>query len=146
MFKRILIATDGSPFAAKAAKAGVALAGKLGARVVGCNVVEELQPAFSPRLAVNRQMVTEFNQRACAAGQKHVDAIGKLAAKQGIPFTAAVIRGSRPHEGIAYAAKRNKCDAIFIAAQGQGALSRLLMGSVTQKVLAHSKVPVIVFR
>ncbi len=146
MFKRILIATDGSPLAAKAAKAGVALAGRLGARVVGCNVVEQLEPAFGPRLAVNQKMVAEFNEHACAEGQRHVDAIGKLAARQGVPFTAAVIRDSRPHEGIAYAAKKNKCDAIFIAAQGHGALSRLLMGSVTQKVLAHADVPVIVFR
>jgi nucleotide-binding universal stress UspA family protein len=56
---------------------------------------------------------------------------------------------SRPvtaYEGIVNAAKRKKCDAIFIASHGRGGVGSLILGSVTQRVLAHSKVPVVVYR
>ena len=51
-----------------------------------------------------------------------------------------------PYEGIAAAAKKKKCDVIFMASHGRRGLSALLMGSVTQKVLVHSKIPVLVYR
>jgi len=146
MFKRILIPTDGSPLAAKAAKAGIALASSLGAKVTGCYVVEELRPIFGPRHGVNQHMINEFNQRARDEGQEHLDKIGKVAARLGVPFTSAVVKGYPPHAGIAHVAKKHRCDAIFMSTHGRSGFSKLVMGSVTQKVLMHSTVPVVVYR
>ncbi|MBE3074109.1 MAG: universal stress protein, partial [Actinobacteria bacterium] len=50
------------------------------------------------------------------------------------------------YEGIIAAAKKRKCDVIFMASHGRRGLSRLIMGSVTQKVLSHSEIPVVVYR
>jgi nucleotide-binding universal stress UspA family protein len=50
------------------------------------------------------------------------------------------------YEGIVNAAKRKKCDAIFMASHGRGGVGSLILGSVTQRVLSHSKVPVVVYR
>jgi len=146
MFKRILIPTDGSPLATKAAKAGIALASSLGAKVIGCYVVEEMRPTFGPRLGVNQQMINEFNQRARDAGQEYLDKIGKMAARRGVPFTSTVVKGYLPHEGIGHVARKHKCDVIIISTHGRSGLSKLMMGSVTQKVLMHSTVPVVVYR
>ncbi|MDP1718357.1 MAG: universal stress protein [Burkholderiales bacterium] len=44
------------------------------------------------------------------------------------------------------AAKKLKCDAIFISTHGRSGLSRLMMGSVTQKVLMQAKIPVVIYR
>ena len=44
------------------------------------------------------------------------------------------------------AAKKNKCDAIVMASHGRRGVTALLLGSETQKVLTHSKLPVIVVR
>jgi nucleotide-binding universal stress UspA family protein len=51
-----------------------------------------------------------------------------------------------PHEAIIRAAKRQKCDLIVMASHGRRGVSGLLLGSVTQKVLTHSKIPVLVVR
>ncbi len=146
MFKRILIPTDGSPVAAKAARAGIGLAEALGARVVGCFVAEAVQPVFGARAMVSQQMIDEFNQGNRDAGQRHVDAIGKIAARLGVPFTAVVSTGHAPHEGIAAVAKKHKCDVIVMATHGRSGLNKLMMGSVAQKVLTHSKLPVLLYR
>lgn len=146
MFKRILIPTDGSSAANKSAKAGIALARRLGAKVVACYAVEELRPVFGPRLMIDRKMIDEVNRRTREAGQKHVDAIGRMAKTAGVPFAALVTKVYPPHEGIIDATKRLKCDAIFISTHGRSGLSRLMMGSVTQKVLTQAKIPVVVYR
>ena len=49
-------------------------------------------------------------------------------------------------EGIIAAAKKHKCDAIVLASHGRTGIAKLFMGSVTQKILSHSKLPVVVYR
>ncbi len=61
-------------------------------------------------------------------------------------FEALITKYPIAYKGIVDAAKRRNCDAIFIASHGRRGLSALVLGSVTQKVLAHSKIPVLVFR
>jgi nucleotide-binding universal stress UspA family protein len=146
MYKHILIPTDGSPLANKGAKAGIALARKLGAKVTGFCAIEELQPIYVEGYAFNQKEIDIFEQRTLEAAQKRVAAIGGLAKAAGVPFTAAVTTDSTPYEGIVAIAKKRKCDLIFMASHGRNGLSRLIMGSVTQKVLAHTKLAVMVYR
>ena len=63
-----------------------------------------------------------------------------------VPFTSVVTKISTPYEGIIDAAKKQKCDVIFMASHGRRGISALVMGSVTQKVLSHSRIPVVVYR
>lgn len=146
MFKHILIATDGSAVSNKAAKAGIALAGTLGAKVTAYYAVEDLQPIYVEGYTFDQQMIERFETGAREAGQKRVDAIGKMARTARVPFTPVVTTASTPYEGIINAAKKYKCDVIFMASHGRRGFSRLMMGSVTQKVLAHTKLPVVVYR
>lgn len=48
--------------------------------------------------------------------------------------------------GILDAARRRKCDVIFMASHGRRGFKGRLLGSVTQQVLTHSKIPVLVYR
>jgi nucleotide-binding universal stress UspA family protein len=146
MFKRILIPTDGSTAANKTARAGIALASRLGAKVVACYAVEDLRPIFGPRLMVGQKMIDEVNKRTREVGQKHVDAIGRMAKAAGVPFGSLVTKVYPPHEGIIDAAKKMKCDVIFISSHGRSGFSKLVMGSVTQKVLMRARIPVVVCR
>jgi nucleotide-binding universal stress UspA family protein len=146
MYKHILIPTDGSPLANKGAKAGIALARKLGAKVTGFCAIEELQPIYVEGYAFNQKEIDIFEQRTLEAAQKRVAAIGGLAKAAGVPFTAAVTTDATPYEGIVAIAKKRKCDLIFMASHGRNGISRLIMGSVTQKVLAHTKLAVMVYR
>jgi nucleotide-binding universal stress UspA family protein len=146
MFRHILIPTDGSPVANKAAKAGIALAHRLGARVTAYFAIEELQMVYVEGFAFSQKDFDDFDARAREAGQKHVDAIGKMAKATGVPCTSVVAKARTPYEGIVAVAKKRKCDVIFMASHGRRGLSKLMMGSVTQKVLMHAKIPVVVYR
>jgi nucleotide-binding universal stress UspA family protein len=146
MFRHILIPTDGSAVANKAGKAGIVLARQLGAKVTAYCAIEALQSIYIEGYVLNRKQLDGLEEHARLAGQKHVDAIGRMAKAARVPFTSVVANARTPYEGIIAAAKKRKCDVIFIASQGRRGLSRLLMGSVTQKVLAHSGLPVVVYQ
>ena len=146
MFKHILISTDGSPVSDKAAKAGIALASALGAKVTAYCAVEPMQILYAEDYAFDQEFMEGIEARARAQAQKHVAAIGKLAKAAGVPFATVVTKAYTPYEGIIAAAKKQKCDVIFMASHGRRFLSALIMGSVTQKVLTHSRIPVVVYR
>jgi nucleotide-binding universal stress UspA family protein len=148
MFKHILIPTDGSPVANKAVKAGIQFAKDLGAKVTGYYAVEPARKHIYGEgyLISNRKFVQALQQRALEVGEKHVEKIAKAAAAAGVPFSAVVAVAETPYEGIIEAALKRKCDAIFMASHGRRAVADLLLGSVTHKVLTHSKLPVLVYR
>ena len=146
MFKHILIATDGSPLANKAAKAGIALAHALGARITAYCAVEPLQPIYVEGYAFDQKVIEELEQHGREVALKRVAAIGKLAKVAGVRFASVVTKAYTPYEGIVDAARKQKCDVIFMASHGRRGLTKLMMGSVTQKVLSHSKIPVVVYR
>ena len=146
MFKHILIPTDGSPVSNKAAKAGIALARALGAKVTAYCAFEPFQPIYVEGYAFDQKVIEGIEDSARQAGQKHVDAIDKIAKAAGVPFASLVTKANTSYEGIIDAAKERKCDAIFMASHGRRGLSKLVMGSVTHKVLTHSRIPVVVYR
>ncbi len=146
MFKHLLICTDGSSLGNKAAKAGIELARALGAKVTAYYAIEQLQMIYDEGYMMNQKTIDALEEGARKAGQKRVDAIGKMAKAAGVPFASVVTKASTAHDGIIDAAKKRKCDVIFMASHGRRGLSRLMMGSVTQKVLAHSRIPVVVYR
>lgn len=147
MFTHILIPTDGSRLAAKAIKAGVVMAREMGARVTGYCAQEPVPPhLYGEAHVADKQMVAEFERRAREHAQHCVDQVGAAAQARGVPFTALITKSSVPSRGIVDAATEHGCDVIFMASHGYRGLTGLLLGSVTQEVLTHSKIPVLVFR
>jgi nucleotide-binding universal stress UspA family protein len=69
-----------------------------------------------------------------------------MANAAGVQFSSVVAKADMAYRGIIAVAKKRKCDVIFMASHGRSGLSRLIMGSVTQKVLRHSKLPVVIYR
>ena len=147
MFKHILIPTDGSEVAAKAIRAGVALAAEMGAKVTGYHAQEPVPThIYGEGYVADKQLIAEFERRASEFAKRTVGAVAVAAKAAGVPFEALVVKAAVPYKGIIDAAKKKNCDAIFIASHGHRGITRLLLGSVTQEVLTHSKIPVLVFR
>ncbi|SRR6266581_2196442 len=147
MFKHILIPTDGSNVSAKAVKAGIAFAKEVGAKVTGYHALHELQHLHKTRHGkIGRELSAELERRSREVGERPVAVIRKAAKRAGVRFEALVTTADSPYEGIIKAAKKHKCDIIFMASHGRRGLSALLLGSETAKVLTHSKIPVLVFR
>ena len=147
MLKHILIPTDGSNVAAKAIGAGVRLAAEMGAKVTGFH-------AQQPRplhlhvggYAVEKDLIAELDRRSHQFAERCVAQIEEAARAGGVAFEAVVVKSIRPYEAIIQAAQERGCDAIFMASHGHRGLDGLLLGSVTQQVLTHSTIPVLVFR
>jgi nucleotide-binding universal stress UspA family protein len=146
MFKHILIPTDGSAVSAKAVKAGIAFAQESGARVTGYHAIERLPAQFGDGYIADEQMLADFERRAVAAAKQRVAAIERAARKAGVPFEPLVQIVRTPYEGIVEAALKRKCDLIFMSSHGRRGLMRLALGSVTERVMRLSKVPVLVYR
>jgi nucleotide-binding universal stress UspA family protein len=146
-YKRILIPTDGSKIAAKAIRDGVALARALGAGVVGYHAVEPIETIYYTRAAgVRASQIKAVERELEAQAQRYLDAIRTAAATAGVPCETRVSRPAAPWQGIVDTARRRKCDAICMASHGRGRIASALLGNETQKVLVHSKVPVLVCR
>ena len=70
----------------------------------------------------------------------------QVARAAGVPCESTSSSPATVYRGIIDAAKKSKCDVIFMASHRRGEVASAVLGSVTLKVLAHSKIPVMVFR
>ncbi len=147
MFKHILIPTDGSPVSAKAVKAGIAFAKQSGAKVTGYHAVEPVPShLYGEGYVADKEMIAAFERRARDAAKKRIAGIAREAKKAGVPFEPVVQIARTPYEGIVEAAQKRKCDLILMATHGERGFARLVLGSVADKVIQLSKVPVLVYR
>jgi nucleotide-binding universal stress UspA family protein len=147
MFKHILIPTDGSRASAKAIKAGIALAKQVHARVTGFYGVGAVPyAAYGEPMLVDRRSFARMERALFASGEAYLAQVGRAARAAGVPFEPVVARTAATYQGIVDVARKRKCDLIFMASHGRRGFKRILLGSVTQQVLAHSRIPVLVHR
>jgi len=147
MFRRVLIPTDGSPTANKAVKAGLQLAKLLGSAVTGYYAVESIETGiYGEGYMFGRGARAKLEKQAKAAGRVHLDKMARLAKTAGVRFDSVCALAKSPYDGIVDTARRKYCDAIFMGSHGRRGIAALVMGSVTNKVLAKSRIPVLVFR
>jgi nucleotide-binding universal stress UspA family protein len=147
MFKRILLPHDGSDLSKKAVRKGVEFAQSIGATVVGFFSPEDYQVTlYSEYVPPNLISKKEFEAQAKRTAEKYLDYVKKMAAAAAVPCETYYVTSVTPWEAIVDAAKKKKCDLILMASHGRRGLSGLLLGSQTQRVLTHSKIPVLVCR
>jgi nucleotide-binding universal stress UspA family protein len=147
MFKNVLIPTDGSPLSQKAVVKGVELAKSLGAKVTGFFAAPPATPViYRNNLPVGFAQPGEHAEIIKRTAAKRLEFIERAAKKAGVRFEGVHVTSDYPADAILDVAKKKKCDAIVMATQGEGGLSGVFIGSVTQKVLNQSKIPVLVIR
>ena len=146
MYKHILIATDGSELAGHAVTRGMELAKAVGADV-SVIVVECPFNVFSVPESRARQLTEEFAKHAEQV-KKHATAVLTHAADRakaaGVTCRTMQVEHEQPYQAIIAAAKDEGCDLIVMASHGRSGISAVLLGSVTNKVLTHTKTPVLV--
>lgn len=147
MYKRILIATDGSELSDKAVESGLSLAALTGAAVVALKVVPRYPRSyFEGGLPVDASDIRRIEKQWGDAAQTMVDAIKSQGETQGLSVKAVVAKSDLVAEAVIASAKKHKCDLIVMASHGRKGIKRLLLGSETQHVLTHSHIPVLVLR
>jgi nucleotide-binding universal stress UspA family protein len=148
MYKHILIATDGSALAAKGVKAGVKLARALGARITAVSVAQPYLAAVysDTSMYMTPAAVADYDKASNAQAKKALAGVQRAAAAAGVRCTVRVENELQPWQGILKAARKAGCDALVMASHGRGGLGGAILGSQTSRVLAHSKLPVLVIR
>ena len=149
MFRHILIPTDGSKLAAKGVKAGVRLAAALGAKVTGLYVVFPYVPPIYGEAAlyyVPGVSAQESRKLMEKQAKKALAAIEIEAQTARVPCATRFVTQDQPWKAILRTAQSLRCDVIVMASHGRGGLGGLILGSETTRVLASSKIPVLVVR
>jgi nucleotide-binding universal stress UspA family protein len=147
MFKHILVPTDGSKLSVKAAKQAVKLAKSLGARITGFYASPDYSSIYYGDGYILRTPSAEDRAEfAQKQARKCLSTVEVEAEVEKVPCEVFHVVNDSPYEAIIDAAKKKKCDLIFMASHGRRGLSGLVLGSETQKVLIHSKIPVLVCR
>lgn len=144
MFKHVLIPTDGSRLSMKAVKAGMSLAKELDAKTTVYHALEV--PVYAAGGLISPSTLQQFDAGARKQAQTYLGKATSLARAAGVPCAALMTQPETVYEGIIDAARKKKCDVIFMASHGRSEIASLVVGSVALKVLAHSKIPVLIFR
>ena len=148
MFTNILVPTDGSPLSRKAAAAAVKLAKALDARITGVHATPAFEPLYYEDFLPTAEHLSPAVHKKTMQrnASKVLGAIEKMCVDTGVSFDAVHVPDQDPHAAIIRVARRKRCDLILMASHGRRGLAGLVLGSETQKVLTHTKTPVMVYR
>lgn len=147
MYRRILIATDGSRLSRRAIARGVALAKSLDATIVGFHArLPDPVLYYGEPVALPAATWERLEKESVRAAEMRLAQIETAAKKAGVGYLGISLPSTSPSEAIIKTAKRRKCDLIVMASHGREGVSKLLLGSETLKVLTHSHIPVLVMR
>lgn len=138
MFEKILIATDGSEHSERAARVGIELAKLSGGTVSALYVADTSRTSHLP----DDELLFSIRELLIKEGNEAVDYIRKLSKEAGVAFEKAIVEGNPGEEIIKFAYKTGM-SIIVIGSVGRTGLDRFLLGSVAEKVVRNSKVPVL---
>ena len=145
MYTNILIPTDGSELAGKAVRHGIALAQRIGGKVIALTA----SPPFHT-FTTDTQMIentpAQYQTRMRNLAEKTLGGIADTARTAGVACEIVHVEHEHPYQAIIDTADARGCDLIVMASHGRRGVSALILGSVTVKVLTHSGIPVLVHR
>ncbi len=150
MFERILIATDGSKNGEKAAEVGIELAKRSGGKVIIVYVADiggymSSAGIIPPFGGVSPDAIDTIEASIKEAGEKATLQVNELARASGVTSERLIVEGNPPSE-ILRLAEDHKVDVIVMGSIGKTGLEKFLMGSVAEKVIRNSKLPVLIVR
>jgi nucleotide-binding universal stress UspA family protein len=126
MFKRVLVATDGSDFSNGAIRTGVALAKAHGAHLTGLSIALN-NPEYST-LVPNLGEVADKRAR---------EALKSFVTEAGEGAETVILEANDPYQGILAGAKEKQAEVIVIGRRGNRGLARMMVGDATAKVVGN---------
>lgn len=144
-YRRILVPTDGGALSQEALFEALKLAASTGASVVFLTVNEPFH-VFTTSVEMIESTREEYERQAEAHADKILQQAGAWADDFGVPYFVVRKWSDQPYQEIIKVARDRNSDLIAMASHGRRGLSALVLGSVTQKVLTHSEIPVLVLR
>ena len=146
MYKNIMLPYDGSPRSDKALDEAIALAKSVGSTITMLYVLTPHHLLLGGGRPVPglKQLEQQFQDELKKKANEMLESARKRAADASVACKTVIEEGPNPHELITAQADRLKCDLIIMASHGRRGLEGILIGSETLKVLAHTRIPVLV--
>ncbi|MDM7935733.1 MAG: universal stress protein [Methanothrix sp.] len=138
MFEKIMVATDGSEHGMRAAKVAVEMARLSGGSLTAVYVADTTRTSHLP----DDMLLFSIRELLLKEGKEAVGMVERLAEEAGVGFEGVVLEGNPGEEIIGYA-ERSGAGIIVLGAVGRTGLEKFLLGSVAEKVVRNSKVPVL---
>ena len=145
MFHHLLLPIDGSAVSDRAARRGIDFARSTGAEVTLLHVTRVFRPSEVHAHAVMRE-AREAEVSARQDAHKVLDPLARAARAEHVACTAIHRVSDKPWEAIVALAAEQGCDLIAMASHGHTGVRALVLGSTTNRVVAHAPVPVLVWR
>jgi len=148
MISRILVPTDGSKTAQKAARYAVDLAKQLKASMVILSVLDwaSFVGSISAASFAGPEALNPIETFLREAAEKHAEAVKRVCDKHGVQSKTVLTTG-HPVDDIVEEAKKSKADLIVMGSHGRSALAAAVLGSVAYGVLHRDvKTPVLVVK
>jgi nucleotide-binding universal stress UspA family protein len=148
MISKVLVLTDGSKTAQKAARYGVDLAKQLKASVIVLSVIDQrsFMGQTVPAAQTAKHVIEPIEDYLREAAEGYAGEITKLCETKNVQ-SKAVIKPGHPVAEIVKEAKKSKVDLIVMGSHGQSALAAAILGSVTYGVIHEdTKIPVLVIK
>ncbi|SFQ59603.1 Nucleotide-binding universal stress protein, UspA family [Variovorax sp. OK605] len=145
MFKRILVATDGSALSQRAVDRAISMAASNQAELVALTVVPRYPQSYlEGAMSFSAEDIGRAEKQWADRAQMMLDGVRDRAQASGVRVQTTHVSSDLVAESIIAAAKKHHSDLIVMASHGRKGLQRLLLGSETQHVLTHSALPVLV--
>ena len=145
MFGHLLIATDGSALSESAGRRSITLAKTLGAKATAMTASIPYGK-FTAEYVMVSDTEDAYNRECRSRAEGYLAVIKKAANAAGVACDEVHTFNDHAHEAIIEIAHQRGCDLICMASHGRSGLPALIVGSVTSKVLAQSRIPVLVWR
>ncbi|MEP6484568.1 MAG: universal stress protein [Rudaea sp.] len=145
MFKHILLPTDGSKLSERSVREGIRMAKQLNASVTALHVVPKAH-AYDYSMGLMMESAADVEKDRDARAEDYLRFVKKTAAGANVKCETLHVASDQPYKEIIKTAGKKACDLILMASHGRRGIEGLLLGSETQKVLAHSTLPVLVYR
>jgi len=145
MFENILLAVDGSVYSQKAAEAGIDLAKLTNGKVIALFVIDaakEYEGIGGVSWNIANNVVEGIKISLQEMGNNTLEIVSEMAKKAGVPFEGKIVEG-QPAMEIMRIAENANVGMIVMGRLGRTGISKFLMGSVAEKVIRNSKVPVL---
>src|SRR5947209_6483766 len=146
MYRHILVPTDGSELSHKAVSHAISLGKALGAKLTALTVEASFNVYAVPtsRDYGMSGAFAEYSEHAKAHAGKILARVADEAKTAGVTCETVQAVRDHPYEAIINTAKERGCDLIVMASHGRSGLAAVVLGSVTNKVLTHTDIPVLV--
>ena len=138
MFEKILVATDGSEHGYRASRVALDLGKISGGKVTAIYVADTVKTSHLP----DDMLLFSIRELLLKEGKEALKQVEDLAKEKGVSFESVVVEGNPGSEIIRYA-ETSGMDVIILGAVGRTGLDKFLLGSVAEKVVRNSKIPVL---